>query len=71
MSSNICFVIPIRYNSSRLSKKSLISLDGQTTIQRTYQQVLKSKYYDNNIYIFTDHKAVLEHCSRLSQKILF
>lgn len=70
MSDNICFVIPIRYNSSRLSKKSLISLDGQTTIQRTYQQVLKSKYYNNNIYIFTDHEAVKEHCSDFSENIV-
>ena len=70
MSDNICFVNPIRYNSSRLNKKSLISLDGLTTIQRTYQQVLKSKYYNNNIYIFTDHKDVQEHCSLFSKKIV-
>jgi len=51
---NICFCIPARYSSTRLDKKLLLKINNETIIMRTINQVKKSKYYNNNIFVFTD-----------------
>ena len=55
---NICFCIPARFNSSRLKNKLLLKFDDQTCIQKTLSNVLKSKYFNNNIYIFTGSEKI-------------
>lgn len=55
---NICFCIPARYESSRLPHKLLLTFNDKTCIEKTYLQVSKSKYFNNNIYLLTDSKKI-------------
>ena len=50
---NICACIPARYYSTRLKGKPLLDIYGKTMIQRTFEQVKKSKLIQD-IYILTD-----------------
>ena len=56
--NNVCFCIPARYNSTRLNKKLLLPLGNNTCIQKTILQVVKSKYFNNNIFVFTDSEDI-------------
>ena len=56
--NNICFCIPARYSSTRLDKKLLLKINNETIIMRTINQVKKSKYYNNNIFVFTDSEHI-------------
>jgi len=56
---NICVCIPVRYNSKRLPGKPLLVIDNETIIEKTYKQVLKSKYIKKeDVYIMTDNKYI-------------
>ena len=59
--NNICFCIPARFNSTRLNKKLLLPLDDKSCIQHTISQIYKSKYFNNNIIIFTDSEMIKEN----------
>ena len=49
------FVIPARYDSSRLPGKLMMMLGDKTILQRTYEQVLKSQYaHSDNVVIVCD-----------------
>ena len=56
--SNICFCIPARYQSTRLSHKLLLKFNNYSCIQKTINQVIRSRYFDNNIYILTDNNKI-------------
>lgn len=56
--NNICFCIPARFNSSRLDKKLLLPLGNKTCIQRSVSSLYSSKYYNNNIFVFTDSEEI-------------
>lgn len=58
---NICFCIPARFNSSRLDKKLLLPLGNKTCIQRAVSSLYSSKYFDNNIYVFTDNEKIISN----------
>jgi len=56
---NICVCIPVRYNSKRLPGKPLLVIDNETIIEKTYNQILKSKYIKKeDIYIMTDNRYI-------------
>ena len=42
MQEDFIIVIPARLDSTRLSKKLLIEIEGQSIIERTYNQALKA-----------------------------
>ena len=56
--NNICFCIPARLNSSRLDKKLLLPLGNKTCIQRSVSSLYSSKYFNNNIFVFTDNEKI-------------
>lgn len=62
---DFCFCIPARFESSRLKRKLLLDLFGETCIRRTIQQVKKSKYFNNNIYVLTDSNDIMENIKDL------
>ena len=57
----ICFCVPARFESTRLLKKLLLPINNLSCIQNTINQIKKSKYYSNNIYVFTDDNIIKEH----------
>ena len=67
---NICFCIPARFESTRLKKKLLLDLNGESCIRRTIKQVLKSNYFNKNIYVLTDNKLIQNELSNLSCNII-
>tara|TARA_B100000902_G_C27317843_1_gene922453 strand:+ start:407 stop:2653 length:2247 start_codon:yes stop_codon:yes gene_type:complete len=56
--NNICFCIPARLKSSRLEKKLLLPLGNETCIQRSVSSLYLSKYFNNNIFVFTDDDKI-------------
>lgn len=55
----VCVCIPVRYASTRLPGKPLLSIGGKPMIIRTIEQALKSRYVNlSNLYIFTDDKRI-------------
>jgi 3-deoxy-manno-octulosonate cytidylyltransferase (CMP-KDO synthetase) len=58
--TNICALIPARYESTRLPGKPLLKIGNKTIIQRTYEQTLKSKLIDK-VYVVTDDDRIIEH----------
>ena len=42
-------IIPARFASSRFPGKPLVDIEGQTMIQRVYEQVKKSKKIKNTL----------------------
>lgn len=69
--SNLCALIPARYNSSRLNGKPLLKIGNKTIIERTYRQTLKSKYLDqNNVWVVTDDQRIYDHVVEFGGKVL-
>lgn len=59
VSQEVCVCLPVRYASSRLPGKPLLSIGGKPMILRTFEQALKSKYVDlSNLYLFTDDERI-------------
>lgn len=54
----LCFCVPARYESTRLTKKLLLKFGDFSCIQKTIQQISKSSYFNNNIYVFTDNNII-------------
>ncbi len=52
-------VIPARYESTRLPRKLLLDLGGKSVLQRTYEQVLKSKHI-NKVVIAVDDQRLYD-----------
>ena len=61
---DVCFCIPARFKSTRLPEKLLLKINGTSCIVRTIQQVMKSKYYNNNIYVLTDDEKIKDEILR-------
>ena len=60
--SNIICLIPARYHSTRLPGKPLLKINNKTVIQRTYENVLKSKYFNcKNTIIVTDDDRIIQN----------
>jgi CMP-2-keto-3-deoxyoctulosonic acid synthetase len=51
---DICFCILANYESNNL----LLDIGGLTYIKRTYLQVKKSRYFNNNIFILTNDELI-------------
>lgn len=64
----IC-IIPARYGSTRFEGKPLANLCGKSMIQRTYEQVKKSKLIDE-IYIATDDNRIKDNAGSFGAKVL-
>lgn len=56
-------VIPARYNSSRFPGKPLVDIAGKPMISWVYDNVSKSKKFDN-VYIATDDSRIEEVCKK-------
>lgn len=63
---NVCFCIPARYSSTRLDKKLLLKINDDSCIQKTIKRVLKSAYFNNNIFVFTDNELIKHEISELN-----
>lgn len=60
MTTSIC--MPARYNSKRLPAKLVADFKDKTTIQLTYEKVLKNKYVsEDDIYIFYEKNDILKN----------
>jgi len=67
-----CFVIvPSRYNSTRLPKKSLIKVGKkqETLIEHVYKRCIKSKLADK-VYVVTDHEDIANDVYRFSNNVI-
>lgn len=54
-----CVIITAKYGSTRLPNKVLYDLGGKTMLERTIDQVLKSRNFDrNNIFLMVDHEKI-------------
>ncbi len=67
---NICFCIPARYESTRLPHKLLLKFDEESCIRKTIKQTLRSKYFNDNIFILTDSDTIKKEISDLSCHII-
>ena len=56
---NICYMIPARYNSSRLPGKPLLKINNKTIIKLVFEQVKKCKY-KGDIFVTTDDNKIIE-----------
>ena len=63
-------VIPARLDSTRLSKKLLIEIEGKSIIERTYNQALKALKNKDKIIIATDSLIIKKHCEIFGAKTL-
>lgn len=62
-------VIPARMDSSRLPRKPLIEINGQSLIQRTYNQCAKA-FSANRIYVATDNIEIQKHCIKNNIQVI-
>ena len=70
---NYLCVIPARYASSRLPGKPLLKIDNKSVIERTYNSVLKSKYFNqtNTVVVSDDDRIIneIKNIGGLTEKI--
>lgn len=55
-------VIPARIGSTRLPRKPLIEIEGETVIRRTYKKCVKA-FPEDDIYVATDSEEIYDHCA--------
>lgn len=68
MSVNFHVIIPARFQSSRLPGKLLMSLNGQTVLERVYRQTIKA--HPKSITIATDNEDVFAHGKSFGAQVL-
>ena len=71
---NFCFMIPARFNSTRLPGKPLLKINNQTIISLVIKQIKKSKY-KSNIYVVTDDDRIINEvgnniCIKITEECL-
>ena len=71
---NICYLIPARYQSSRLPEKPLLKINNTSIISLVYNQVKKCKF-KGDIYVITDDNRIInevgkDNCIEVNQKCL-
>ena len=69
-SNKLLALIPARYDSSSLPGKPLLYINDKTVIQRTYEQVCKSRIPKSDIYIVTDDDRIIDECKRIKAKYI-
>jgi 3-deoxy-manno-octulosonate cytidylyltransferase (CMP-KDO synthetase) len=62
-------VIPARMHSSRLPGKPLIVINGQSMINRTYNQCAKA-FPKDRIYVATDSVEIENHCKSKNMQVI-
>ena len=70
MKEDFILVIPARLDSTRLSKKLLIEIEGKSIIERTYNQALKALKDKHKIIIATDSRKIKDHCENFGANTL-
>ena len=70
MKEDFILVIPARLESTRLSKKLLIEIEGKSIIERTYNQALIALKDKDKIIIATDSEIIKEHCENFGANTL-
>ena len=70
MKEDFILVIPARLDSTRLSKKLLINIEGKSMIERTYNQALKALKDKDKIIIATDSEIIKKHCENFGANTL-
>ena len=70
MRNDFILVIPARLESTRLSKKLLINIEGLSIIQRTYNCALKALQDKDKIIIATDSELIKSHCEEFGANVL-
>ena len=71
---NFCFMIPARFNSTRLPGKPLLKINNQTIISLVIKQIKKSKY-KSSIYVVTDDDRIINEvgnniCIKITEECL-
>lgn len=66
---NIIGIIPARYASTRFPGKPLIDIQGQSMIQRVYNQASKSKHLQKVIVATDDHR-IYEHVKGFGGEVI-
>ena len=60
---DICFLIPARYNSSRLPGKPLLEINNKSIIRHVFDKV-KSCKYKGDIYVTSDDDRIINEIGR-------
>jgi YrbI family 3-deoxy-D-manno-octulosonate 8-phosphate phosphatase len=68
--NKICFCLPARLKSTRLPDKLLLKFDNECCIEKTIKQVMKSKFFKDNIYVLTDSEEIKDIISYLPVNII-
>lgn len=69
MHMKVICIIPARYGSTRFEGKPLVDICGKTMIQRTYEQVKKSKLI-SEIYIATDDERIKNNAESFGANVV-
>ena len=62
-------IIPSRYHSTRLPKKSLLEIHGKSIVQRVYEQAKKSKFL-TDVIVATDNDLIYNHVVEFGGKVM-
>lgn len=65
----VAVVIPARFASTRFPGKPLVSIAGQTMIERVYKQALKTKYA-NEVIVATDDARIAAEVTRFGGTVI-
>ena len=66
---DILCLIPARYNSTRLPGKLLLKINDKTILNYTYDNVLKSKYFNKeNVIILCDDQRIIDNVKSFNGK---
>lgn len=66
---SIIGIIPARYGSTRFPGKPLVSIQGKTLIQRTYENAMRCPLIDELI-IATDDQRIFDHAADFGARVM-
>ena len=65
--NNTYILIPSRIGSTRLNRKPLIEINGESLIQRVYKNAL---HVTNNVFVATDSEEIKDNLSDLTDNVI-
>ena len=70
MEEEFILVIPARLESTRLPRKLLLKIEGESIIQRTYNKALEALKDKKKIIIATDSSEIEAHCKSFNARTI-
>jgi CMP-N,N'-diacetyllegionaminic acid synthase len=70
MKNDLIYIIPARGGSKRLPRKNLYNILGKPCIQYSLEACLKSKYFNNNIYVSSEDKEILSFANQMGANVI-